>query len=170
MGLCGVHDLSVTLSEGFSGGMYGIYLISGYLVKKDFFKRFKSSHLMIAALLSVAVLVLIQLFAYKYNVEFKLWYDSIFILISGVSLFELTSRIDDIRFYDAILFLSRYSFAVFLVHNLFRLPLYPYFSGLVFNYPFKLILFALAVIILSYMLSFAISKIPKIGKYVLYLK
>ncbi|WP_458403788.1 acyltransferase [Methanobrevibacter sp.] len=168
--ILGVKDLSLTISLGFSGGMFGIYLISGYLSKKEYYKKFKSYFLVLGSIIPLIALVLIQLLAYKYNIEFNLWYDSIFLFLSSISLFELISRINNVRYYKYIKFLSKYSFGVFLVHNLFRSPLLPYFRGLPFNYPLKLILLTLIVVIFSYALSFAISKIPKIGKYVLYLK
>jgi len=168
--LMGVEDLSLTISLGFSGGMYGFYLITGYLMKKEYFKKINIKFLILGFIIPLAILVLIQLLSYKYNFKFHLWYDSIFLLISSISLFELISRMKNIKFYEFIKFLSKYSFAVFLVHNLFRLPLLPYFIGLPFNYPLKLCLLTLTVILFSYMLSFIISKIPKIGKYILYIK
>lgn len=160
LGIFGFDGLSVTISLGFSGGMYGIYLVSGYLVKKDYFKRFKSYHLFLGFTVSFALLVLIQLLAYKYDFKFDLWYDSIFLFLSGIALFELTSRIKNVRFYEIIMFLSKYSFAVFLIHNLFRLPLIPYFTALPFNFPLKAFLLTLTVLVLSYLLAFVISKIP----------
>lgn len=170
LNLCGIHDLQVTISLGFSGGVYGIYLVLGYIIKKGYFKKIKSNHLICLFIISLVIIVLIQLYSYKYQLNFKLWYDSPFILLASITLFELISRMKEINFYDIIKLLSKYSFSVFLVHNFFRLPLIPYFAKLPFNYPIKLILLTFTVMIASYILSIAISKIPKIGKYVLYIK
>lgn len=166
----GIDGLKVTISLGFSGGVYGIYMVLGYLMKKEYFKKIKSIYLIVSFIISLTIIILLQLCSYKYQFEFKLWYDSPFILISSVCLFELISRMKEVKFYDIIRFLSKYSFAVFLVHNFFRLPLLSYFAELPFNYPIKLILLTLIVMIASYGLAVAISKIPRVGKYMLYLK
>ncbi|WP_458402717.1 acyltransferase [Methanobrevibacter sp.] len=41
----GIHGVTVQFCLGFSGGVYGIYIILGYLVKKDFFKRIRHNSL-----------------------------------------------------------------------------------------------------------------------------
>ena len=77
---------------------------------------------------------------------------------------------DKVRAYPLVSFLSKYSFAVFLVHNLFRLPLLPIIVQLPYTEPEKTIILWILIIIFSYITVVIIYRIPIFGKYILYMK
>ena len=77
---------------------------------------------------------------------------------------------DHVRGYNVVKVLSKYSFAVFLIHNLFRLPLLPVIVSIQVTEPVKAIILWILLIILSYIAAFVIYRIPKVGKFVLYMR
>ena len=166
----GIKDFSIQFSLGFSGGVYGIYIILGYLVKKDYFKKYSSKLIALFAIVSFVMCVLFEYYSFIRGYDFFLWYDFPFILTGSYALFELCSRIKHVKNYRLVHFLSKYSFAVFLIHNLFRLPLLPIFADSSFSQPVKAILLWILLIILSYIAAVIIYRIPKVGKFILYMR
>jgi hypothetical protein len=75
-----------------------------------------------------------------------------------------------VRAFPFVSFLSKYSFAVFLVHNLFRLPLLPLVVQLPYAEPVKAIILWILLIIFSYITVVIIYRIPRFGKYILYMR
>ena len=166
----GIKNVNIQYCLGFSGGIYGIYIILGYLVKKGQFKNIKSSLLGLLAFISFLICVLFQYYAFIKGYDFFLWYEFPFILTGSFALFELCSRVGKVRAYPFVSFLAKYSFAVFLVHNIFRLPLLPVIVDLPFTEPVKAIILWILLIILSYIAVVIIYRIPKFGKFILYMR
>ena len=166
----GIQNVTIQYCLGFSGGVYGIYIILGYLVKKGMFKKYSSYKLSLLAAVSFAICLLFQYYAYIRGYNFFLWYDFPFILTGSFALFELCSRVEHVRAFSLITVLSKYSFAVFLIHNLFRLPLLPLITKLPFSEPVEAIILWILLIILSYIAAAIIYRIPKFGKYILYMR
>ena len=166
----GIQNVNIQYCLGFSGGVYGIYIILGYLVKKGQFKNISSKILGLIAIISFLICVLFQYYSFVKGFDFFLWYEFPFILTGSFALFELCSRMKKVRAYPLVTFLSKYSFAVFLVHNLFRLPLLPVVVGLPYSEPVKAIILWILLIFFSYLATVIIYRIPKFGKYILYMR
>ena len=166
----GIHNVTLQYCLGFSGGVYGLYIIFGYLVKKGQFKNVKTNILILISVISFLICIIFQYYAFIKGYDFFLWYDFPFILTGSFALFELCSRIGSVKGYKFIQFLSKYSFAVFLIHNLFRLPLLPLVVQLPFSEPDKAIVLWILLIILSYIAAVIIYRIPRFGKYILYMR
>ncbi len=166
----GIKNVTIQYSLGFSGGVYGIYIILGYLVKKNLFKKYSSYILGVLTLISFAICVLFQYYAYIMGYDFFLWYEFPFILLGSIALFELCSRVEHVRAFPLVTFLSKYSFAVFLIHNLFRIPLLPVVVQLPVSEPVKAITLWILLIIFSYLTAVIIYRIPRFGKYILYMR
>ena len=166
----GIKNVNIQYCLGFSGGVYGIYIILGYLVKKGQFKHYDSIKLGLIALISFMICLFFQYYAFTKAYDFNLWYEFPFILTGSFALFELCSRKETVRAYPLVTFLSKYSFAVFLVHNLFRLPLLPLVVQLPYTEPVKAIILWVLLIICSYAAVVIIYRIPWFGKYILYMR
>ena len=166
----GIENVSIQYCLGFSGGIYGIYIILGYLVKKGIFKKYSSKSMVLLAVVSFIICLLFQYYSFIRGYDFFLWYEFPFILTGSFALFELCSRMKKVRAFPFVSFLSKYSFAVFLVHNLFRLPLLPLVVKLPFAEPVKAIILWVLLIIFSYAAAAAIYRIPRFGKYILYMR
>ena len=166
----GIKNVSIQYSLGFSGGVYGIYIILGYLVKKGMFKDIGKYKLWIITVVSFLICILFQYYTFIRGYNFFLWYEFPFILFGSFALFELCSRKESVRFYSEVKVLSKYSFAVFLIHNLFRLPLLPVVVMIPVSEPVKAIILWILLIILSFSAAALIYRIPKFGKYLLYMR
>ncbi|WP_458405637.1 acyltransferase [Methanobrevibacter sp.] len=166
----GIKNVSIQFSLGFSGGVYGIYIILGYLVKKDYFKKYSSNKFRLLAIISFLICVLFQYYAFIRGYNFFLWYEFPFVLTGSFALFELCSRRETVRFYSGVQLLSKYSFAVFLIHNLFRIPLLPLVVGLPYTEPVKAIILWVLLIFFSYTAAIIVYRIPRFGKYILYMR
>ena len=60
--------------------------------------------------------------------------------------------------------------AVFLIHNLFRIPLLPLIVDLPFTEPVKALILWILLIMFSYVAVVIIYRIPKFGKFLLYMR
>lgn len=170
-GIFGQTAISPTLSSGFSGGTYGIYLLVGYAIRKGSFKRIKMPVLLIMAFLSFIFAVALQITAYHFSYPYNIWYNDFFLLIFSVSIFELASRITiTAKFTCLIEFVSAYSFPVFLLHAMAYTILLPFFMQLHFIKPIKVVLFFFSMYLSSLGCGWLIHRIPKVGNYILYLK
>lgn len=165
----GIQNVTIQYCLGFSGGIYGIYIILGYLIKKNMFKQISSRIWTYVSIVSFLFCLLFQYYTYLKGYNFFLWYDFPFILTGSFALFELVSRKEHVMFYNQVKVLSKYSFAVFLIHNLFRLPLLPFIATLPFTEPIKAVILWILLIVLSYLSAIIIYRIPKFGKFILYM-
>ena len=166
----GIQNVNIQYCLGFSGGVYGIYILLGYLVKKDYFKKYSSKSMALLAIVSFLICVGFQYYAFLRGYNFFLWYEFPFILTGSFALFELCSRMKTVKAYKGVQFLSKYSFAVFLIHNLFRFPLLPFIVYLPFTEPVKALILWVLLVVFSYAAAVIIYRIPRLGKFVLYMR
>ena len=168
--MMGLKNMTVQYCLGFSGGVYGIYIILGWLVKKDYFKKYSSNKFRLLAIVSFLICLGFQYYTFVRGYGFSLWYEFPFVLTGSFALFELCSRRKKVRGMKGIEFLSKYSFAVFLIHNLFRIPLLPMVVYLPYTEPVKAIILWILLIICSYTAAVIIYRIPRFGKFILYMR
>ena len=166
----GIKNVNIQYCLGFSGGIYGIYIIMGHIVKTGRFKNISSNKLWLVTAVSFLICVIFQYYSFKINYDFILWYESPFVMLGSVALFELCSRMKSVSFYSGVKVISKYSFAVFLIHNLFRLTLLPFVVVLPFSEPVKAIILWILLIIFSFTAAAIIYRIPRFGKYILYMR
>ncbi len=156
----------------FSGGVHGAYVIIGYLVKKDAFKKIKSWILWVGALASGAFTGYSLTLSLRSGNDYHLWYDFAGILLCSVFLFELFSRINNenkiIKFFGKFAnSVSVLSFGMYFIHK----PVLSFIRYRILNFgfyrPVNLILFFVIMFVVSYITSLIISKIPKLRKILL---
>ena len=162
--------LNSQINYGFSGGSYGLYLVAGYLIKK----KTQSGKLALRLIIGVLIFVLCAIFV-NWRISNKdysgIWCDNVFVFLSSIMIF---SALVDCKIFDKKLpitdFLSKYSFAVYLIHVIVLKGLYSVFATLPLKLPVIVCLLFLTVVTISYIMSWFISKIPKVGNYLLYIK
>lgn len=157
------------LSLEFGGGGYGCYLLAGYLIKKGLLKKVKNIFLIIISCMSFIAVCLLEILAYHKSFGYNAWYDCIFLLILGICLFELFSRIE-FRTNRLIQLGAKYSFGVYLTHNIVRSFIMKNIILDNMNKVLVIDIYLVMVVVISYIITIVISKIPKIGKYILYMK
>ena len=116
----GIKGLSVELSLGFSGGTYGLYLIMGYLIKKGYFKKIKTHLLSLIVIISFIGFVLLEIYYFHAGFKLHIFYESPFIFVCAVCLFELFSRLKNIKFYFFLILFSFFSYFNKQVRHKFR--------------------------------------------------
>lgn len=174
------------LDLGFSGGIYGIYLIFGWCVKRGAFKKLSAPALGLIALASFLGCVLLQTWCYENGSAYNVWYNNGLLLLCGLSLFELFSHLPNrlfvrrpdceelacerTMFGRACYCISYYSFAIYLVHYPILLVLTPYIDQIPIMPSAKTAVAFCALLTTSLAASWLLSKIPRVGKPLLYLK
>lgn len=166
----GGTPFALQMNLGFSGGIYGIYLVMGYVIKKGGLKKYRSRNLAIVFVLSLAATILLQLWYFRHMYSFGIWFDCPFMFIGDAALFELASRWKHVPCYPVVNFFGTYSFAVYLIHNIFLKASQPFISGLSVMMPAKVLLLWIVSIGISFPCAVVINKIPKVGKYILLMK
>lgn len=174
--LRGGSRLASTISQGFSGGVYGCYLLLGLLVKRGAFNRFSSLALGALGILSFAVVVVMQIECHLNGLSYNVWYTNCLLAICALCLFVLISRAKERGLLSkklAFLF-AKYSFAIYLVHVPILKLLSPKISTLCLSLSFDAIfvctaLLALSTFLLSLLISMAIARIP-LGDKLLYMR
>lgn len=123
-GIYGIwKQYNFVLDLSFLGGGYGVYLIFGYLVRQNTFKKIPTLAVVLSALLFFVFCVYTQIFCYRRGVAYNIWYDSLPLLICTLSLFELFHRIKRLPRPVASVAkaLSETSFAIYLIHVLLQM-------------------------------------------------
>ena len=161
--------LTNQINAGYSGGIYGLYLIFGWLIKDGLLRQIKSIWLIVIFVVSCIVAVWIQIWSYQNGIGYNIWYDSPMLLVSSMSIFELFSRTknNENKFTT---FLSGNAFGIYLIHFPIKLILLDYVLDLQYKKEFQVFILFFCTFILSLWITHFFSKIPKIGNYLLYKK
>ena len=158
------------LGEGFSGGVYGFYLICGWLLKKQAFRKIRPAWMITASVLSVAAAVCIQMTRYAAGVKYSIYYDSVLLMIPAVTVFELVSRREKAGESKALKWLAGFAFGVYLTHNPIRLWLLRVMGSWSCAKELKIFILWAVVLALGFAAAYIISLIPGIGNYLIYRK
>lgn len=172
-GSVGGPTFGTILDLGFSGGLYGSYMLLGFLVKRGYFKRFSTLVVLMVGFLSFSLVVAMQFILFSKGVDYAVWYSNCFLIIAGLCLFELVSRLKNPISGSLITSLSKYSFAIYLVHFPILMILTSFIgristAGVPEVIEVAILLFT--VLVSSWVISILISKIPKLGSKLLYMR
>ncbi|MBO4383237.1 MAG: acyltransferase [Clostridia bacterium] len=170
----GFEDASV-LEPGFSGGVFGLYLLLGYLVQQRVFAKVPVSVVSLVALLGFLGIELTQYLSFRNGDQTIVWYTWGTLIVSTACCFELFVRhaapaAEATGFRKFVTFLARYSFAVYLIH----FPLVQIAVRVMYwNTDSAFLTFCAATafaIVLSFLLAWLLDRIPKVGRYFLYMR
>lgn len=166
----GMGKLNCTIAPGFSGGYYGCYLLLGYCVKKA--RHLPPLGIICSiGLAAFAATVGLQLFAYDHDVHAPVWYSNGFLLVAGLGVFLLLAKIKGLEETRWISTISRYSFAIYLVHPPVKILIAPFIEELGLPMHFlQVIVLSVVVLAISLALCWAIAKIPRVGERLLYMR
>lgn len=168
------YQMNTQFVLGFSGGVWGIYLVVGYFIKKGALKKLSSFILGIAAFTSLIMpfmFMMIQSF-YGAITDRYVWYDNVFVFIPAVLFFEIFTRL---KIYEGIgysvtRFIAKYTFPVFLTHLIFMEVFKPYVMNIGCDKSVMTLILCLIGLGLGLLLSWLLARIPKAGKYITYVK
>ena len=116
-------------------------------------------------------LVFMQILAYHKEYVYNVWYNNLLLLITAIGLYELFSRMKSITLiYKFAQIISKYSFAIYLTHNIVKELIAVPIKSIPINRPLKTTILTILCFMVSFAISVMVSRIPKIGKYILYMK
>ena len=161
---------SSQIGEGFSGGVYGFYLVCGWLLKKQAFRKIRSAWLAVTATVSIILAVWIQLYRYACGYQYKIYYQSVLLLIPAVCLFELISRQKKTGRKKILTWLAGFAFGVYLTHNPIRLWMLRVTGQWACAKELKIFLVMMISLAGGFAAAWLISLIPKAGNYLIYRK
>lgn len=163
------------LDINFLGGIYGIYILLGYLIVHRGILQKINTSILILALASCFLLVsLLQYQMYITDTNYLgnyLWYDSPFLIISGATLFEMIMRMKDNipkKMEKVCKDISERSFGMYCVHVLILWKFKSSIMSLNTNIPIKIIICFICVVIVSYIVVDVLKSIRLLKK--LYIK
>lgn len=151
-------------------GFFGMYVIFGYLIKKNvIYKKVKDNNLLLTGLICLVLIILMQLYSYSKGVDYNVWYDNFFLLLGSSCIFALISR-KTFNSNKIVNIISKFSFPIYLIHKI----ILDIFGGTILNMntmmSIKTIVLFIIMFAISFIVSVAMSLIPKIGKYMIYIK
>lgn len=161
---------SVNFSLGFSGGAGGLFIIYGYLLKKGLLKKIKTWVLAIIFVVTFFLGDAFQFWAYSNGVTYNMGYVNVLQLIASLALFEIMSRIIIQKESFILTAISKFSFPIYLIHNIFICMCLPFVLAMELANPAKVVILYFLCFIAAFALAKVISLIPKVGKFILYLK
>ena len=166
----GMETLSIKLSDGFSGGVNGLYLILGFLIKKGMLKKYRVYCIGLMGVAAFLLTVKLQLWSYQHGNAYNVWYNCGLLVICTVCIFEMFSRIRITRCCKLIKVVSYYSFAIYLIHNMMLREISSMIQQIKLLQPVRVVLLWIGSLILSIFCAAIINRIPKVGKLLLYTK
>lgn len=162
------------LNLSFSGGVYGIYLIFGFLIyNQKILKKINNKLLMIIFFISFIGTCIYQIAMFRIKVNYNLWYDFIGILICSMILFELLTRLKlklTNRMKSLITMISKISLGIFFVHIIIIKLLTYYFDFFVINKPITVISLCIITFIMSTIFILVFQKCSFIKKRIFMIK
>lgn len=155
----------------FTGGVYGCYLIMGYLVYKGFFNKVNKIYLIVGMCLSLVITVTGQIYSSKLGTIYYVWYDFIFLFSAAICLFCLLKERKCSEKVQRIWnLLSRCSFGIYLIHEPVRAIVIKNISFGNISIHFETMLIWGITFITSWLIVYMLSKIPGIGKVLFLMK
>lgn len=120
-----LERLGSVIDLNFLGSSYGLYIILGYYIYNfKLLRKMSFRKILGIIVLNFVLAILFQIFCsigyFKYNVgtrNYRIWYDSIFILLCSVPIFELFLRAKTISWLNHICSdISKSALAIYFIH------------------------------------------------------
>lgn len=149
----------------FTAGIYGIYVIFGYFIKKgNFFKKVPKYLILLFFFVFYVLVIFEQVYCEKKELNYFLWYDNFFLLFAGLTLFVLMGRLKfkKSKFTQFLQFTSKNSLSVFFIHIIVLNIVIKCTFNLVKNIYLRLIVCFVPVLIISYLIAYLLNIISKV--------
>lgn len=158
-----LESYSNILYLSFLGGTYGLYILFGYFISTDILKNIYKSNILKIIIIAFIASCVIQIYAYQNNITYNIWYDSPFIFICSLFLFEFFKRIRIERISKKILdfciFISNISLGIFFVHIILEKCFQKLIKTIEFSNPLRVFILFILSFICSILIIYIFSKI-----------
>ena len=167
-----INPFNSKLDLEFLGASYGIYVILGYIVSQKKLKNIKTRWLILGICSSFIYAIAMQIFLNNRGKNYYIWYNSIFILLMALFLFELFTRIklqSEIT-KKIFTFISKASLAIFFIHKIIQNCIGQTINKMEINNPFKVgIVFGISIAV-SIIIVLILKKVDWIKKRIFLIK
>lgn len=171
-----IGSTDVTIFEaGYTGGIYGVYVLLGYMVHEKVFRKVPSWVLWTLSIVCFLSIHIVEYFQHLLGNPDIVWYSWLSLILSATALFELFARhakeaVIPEGTHRVVNFVARYSFAMYLTH----FPMTQVCVRVMYWYtPSAFLTFVVAAIVpffASLALCWLLDRIPKVGRYLLYMR
>lgn len=113
----GIAPMYALLDLNFAGGVYGVYVLLGYFLKKydSALKQIPRSVLLSVVVIMLGMTILFQWYSYRCGIAFNVWYNNATLIVAAYAFTILVSTLSlDCKVLKIV---SKYSFAIYLLHN-----------------------------------------------------
>ena len=108
-------------------GFFGVYVLTGYLIRRGTLRRIPTLTILSVTLLSFAGLVYFQLYSYHTEFFYLAWYDSTLLWLTTTGLFEIMTRPTRIHRQSKLLtYAAKATFGMYWIHSMTQEILLPY--------------------------------------------
>lgn len=172
--ILGLGQFNLIISLSFLGGGYGLYIILGYYLNSGLLNKISNIGIVVISSILFVAICFIQYWAYSKNISYNVWYNSVFLFISSIGIFEMFRRIKNKENENLFIKLSKYiskiSLGLFFLHKIILNPLIRYFRKFNFNNPIEICIFFFLTTILSIIFIYITSKIKIIKEKIFFVK
>lgn len=176
LGIKGNYQSFIALP--FLGGTYGMYIIFGYYIVNKNKIKLKSIWIWLIILISFLLALVMQLLSYsklsKLQYGYNIWYNNVFLFICSTGIFILFNRMNiekiNQKYKKIFTYISKISLALFFIHYILQYFLRKIIIKMNIMKPMKVTLLFISVFALSTVITFILSKIKFISKYILRIK
>lgn len=170
----GSTDITI-LDAGYTGGVFGTYVLLGYMVHEKVFREIRAWILGVVAIISFLAIHVTEYFMHLLGSEDIVWYSWLPLIVTALCCFELLCRhcgeaVIPSGVHKPVNFVARYSFAMYLTHFPMTLAcvrvMYWYTTSAFLTF----IVATFVPFFLSMLLCWLLDRIPKVGRYLLYMR
>ncbi|MBE6754004.1 MAG: acyltransferase [Ruminococcaceae bacterium] len=163
--------VGTTLHVGYLGGIYGFYMLLGYIMKQLDLSAVRLRYVVLTLLAAFTLVCLFQNALWKDKYNYGLWYDLPLLPICCVCVFILINQMQPLlqrnRIPDILSSISRIALAVFFIHRPVQLLLWLAVENIPAKKPILAVIIFTASAIISYLLAVLLCKAKLIRKFIL---
>ena len=170
--LNGLETYSLIIDFNLSGGLYCIYIISGYYIaNKNCLKKVNTKTLIVLFIIFFGLTVYVQSLSNE-RLLYSVWYDSFTLILAGIILFELLNRIKIKRNIIITItnYISKIRLGIYYLHIILVTIIGNKIIRLNFNNPVKVMIIFTLSIISSTLIILVLSKCKLIKKRIFLIK
>lgn len=163
------------LSLEFSGGIYGLILLTGYIYRKsNYLKKISKRVLLLGLVTFYFSTVYLQIYCHYQGLAYYVWYNNFLLVACSFIVFIMGMQINYSKvyappYYTFVKYIAKYSFGVYLVHYPILILLR---RCLCFDITkaINVIFYSIVTFVCSYIFVSIFSKYSKIGKILFFIR
>lgn len=155
----------------FSGGLYGIYLLIGYLFKRGVLDKFYNYKTGVAAVVFFLITVWFQYNTYQVGKGYKVWYDFVLLLPIAMFVFMILKNVG-VNVWGQCIWrrLAVDSFGIYLIHKPIQNVLLEYLPWDGCSIVSKALLSFVVTFLLSWSFVYMVAKVSSVGRWLFLIK